>query len=367
MKHLKLAAVLALALLFTGCAEEAAPTHPYEPIPQTTSAPLPTTAPVTEPPLETTVPEAKEYVLSFVGDCCLANQKGWSEKEFFLGTVGENYAYPFAGVVDYFSADDFTFINLENPLTDGNTPMNKPFIFKGPTTYTQILTQGSVEFANVVNNHALDYREEGYQDTLIALDEADIGYCEQGTSKLFTTDRGLIIGVHSQMFPQNSDSICQAVQQLREEGAEIVVVSLHWGKEYYYKPMQEQIDMAHAIIDAGADILYGHHSHVLQYMEEYNDGVIFYSLGNFCFGGHSNPEDKDSVIMQQKIIRETDGTLRLGDLDIVPCSVSSIDKYNDFQPTPLAPGSQVYDRVLSKLDGSFGRTRVTVSNRPELG
>lgn len=363
MKPLFLTTVVILCLLLSGCSRELPPTQPPETIPQAAEATLPST----EPAEETTVPEPTEYVLSFVGDCCLANQKGWSEKEYFLGTVGENYAYPFAGVAEYLSADDFTFINLENPLTDGNTPMNKPFVFKGPAAYTQILTEGSIEYANVVNNHAMDYREEGYRDTLSALDSAEIAYCEQGESMLFTTDRGLVIGVHAQMFPANSDSICQAVTQLREGGAEIVIVSLHWGKEYYYKPMQEQVDMAHAIIDAGADILYGHHSHVLQNMEAYHGGMIFYSLGNFCFGGNSNPEDKDTAIMQQRIIREPDGSIRMGNLDIIPCSLSSIDRYNDFQPTPLELGTEDYDRVLSKLDGSFGRMKVTVSNRPELG
>jgi poly-gamma-glutamate synthesis protein (capsule biosynthesis protein) len=203
MNPLKFASILVLSLLLVGCGTEPASTLPSETtIPQVTASPLPSTEPATEPPQETAAPEPTEYVLSFVGDCCLANQKGWSEKEFFIGTVGENYAYPFAGVKEYFTGDDFTFINLENPLTDGNTPMNKPFVFKGPAAYTQILTEGSVEFANVVNNHAMDYREKGYLDTLDALDQANITYCELGDSRIFTTDRGLVIGVHAQMFPQ---------------------------------------------------------------------------------------------------------------------------------------------------------------------
>ena len=375
MKYLKSFVTVLLTFMLWGCTsagtvpETTLPTT--TPVTEATEAPIPETTvpPVTEPPVETTIPEPEptEYVLSFAGDCCLANQKGWSETQYFRGTVGENYAYPFAGVVDIFAEDDCTFINLENPLTDSQTPMNKPFVFKGPTAYTQILTLGSVEFANVVNNHAMDYREEGYLDTLEALDQAEILYCEQGQNVIFTTESGLTIGLHAQLYPEDTEALCQAVADLRRDGAELVIVCLHWGQEYYYKPLASQKEMAHAVIDAGADILYGHHSHVLQPIEHYQDGVIFYSLGNFCFGGNTNPQDKDSAILQQTVIRDVDGTIRLGELKIIPCSVSSTASYNDFQPTILEPDTDAYDRVLRKLDGTYEKNRLIPSNRPDLG
>lgn len=327
------------------------------------------TTPPTEAPEETTqpAPEPVEYVLSFVGDCCLANLKSWPETTYFMGTVGDDYSYPFANVLEYFENDDCTFINLENPLTDGGYPANKSFVFRGLTSYTGILTQGSVEFANVANNHSMDYGRIGFEDTLAALDSVGIHYAVDGTYKVFTTESGLTIGIYARTYPEDADGLEEAITAMREEGAEIVIICFHWGNEYYYKPNHIQTEVGRAAIDAGADIVYGHHSHVLQPVEEYNGGVIFYSLGNFCFGGNTNPADKDSAILQQVVIREPDGTVHLGDLIRIPCSISSTDKYNDFQPTPMDPESELYNRVLSKLDGSWKKTRLTVTYRPELG
>lgn len=364
--------LILLCGLLSGCTapETTQPqTVPTTQIPtQISTEPTETDAP-TEAPPETTqpAPEPVEYVLSFVGDCCLANLKSWPESDYFMGTIGDNYDYPFAKVVDYFENDDCTFINLENPLTDGGRPANKSFVFRGPTAYTGILTQGSVEFANVANNHSMDYGQTGFDDTLKALDGVGIHYAADGTYRIFTTASGLTIGIYARTYPQDADGLAEAIAALREEGAEIVIVCYHWGKEYYYKPNQLQMDLGHAAIDAGADIVYGHHSHVLQPVEEYNGGVIFYSLGNFCFGGNTNPTDKDSAILQQHVIREADGTVHLGDLIRIPCSISSTDLYNDFQPVTLEPESEAYIRVLSKLDGSWEKTRLTVTYRPELG
>ena len=363
LKYLRTVFCFILCLVLAGCASASEPV-----LQETITVPtIPTTIPTTptslptEPPVETTQPQPEEFLLSFVGDCCLANQKGWSPKEFFIGTVGDNYAYPFASVLTYFAQDDCTFVNLESPLTDGGTPSGKQFVFKGPTAYTAILTEGSVEFANVANNHAMDYGQSGYDDTIAALSDAGILYSENGGITVFTTDSGLTIGVYAQTYPENPDAILEAIPLMREAGAELIIVCLHWGQEYYYKPNETQIAVGHAAIDAGADIVYGHHSHILQPVEFYGDGVIFYSLGNFCFGGNTNPEDKDTAILQQQVIREPDGTVRLGELIIIPCSLSSIERYNDFQPTPLDPESEAYARTLSKLNGTYGKTKLTVS------
>ena len=362
---------LLICLLF--CAVLAGCAAPGEMVPETTELPLPATEPATEVATESVIettqpePEPVEYVLSFVGDCCLANLKGWSKEAYFMGTVGENYSYPFSGVQAYFAQDECTFVNLENPLTEGGTPAYNAFVFRGPTAYTQILTQGSVEFANVVNNHALDYGEEGYLDTLAALDAAGIPYAQQKQTRVFTTKNGLTIGVYADMHPQNADGLAEAVASLREEGAEIVIMCFHWGQEYFYKPNALQTEVGHAAIDAGADIVYGHHSHILQPVEEYNGGVIFYSLGNFCFGGNPNPDDKDTAILQQTVIREPDGTVHLGELVRIPCRLSSVETHNDYCPTPYEPDSKEYLRTLSKLDGSWEKTQLVASNRPDLG
>ena len=140
---------------------------------------------------------------------------------------------------------------------------------------------------------------------------------------------------------------------MRKAGAEIIIVAFHWGSEGVYRPDGGQTANAHACIDAGADIVYGHHPHVLQKIEEYNGGIIYYSLGNFSFGGNNFPQDYDSAVLQQEVIRTVEGEIKLGKLTIIPVSCSSITSHNNFQPTPYPVDSEEYARVMSKLDGTF--------------
>ena len=134
---------------------------------------------------------------------------------------------------------------------------------------------------------------------------------------------------------------------------DLVVFAPHWGVEGTYRPTEEQKQVGHAAIDAGADIVFGSHPHVLQPIEEYGGGILFYSLGNFSFGGNGAPRDYDTALVQQEIIRDGEGNVRLGQLTVVPASVSSVTGRNNFQPTPYEPGTEAYNRVLSKLDGTF--------------
>lgn len=330
----------------------------------TTDPPTEPTEPPTEAPTE---PPDEAFILSFAGDCCLANLKTWSKDRYFMGTVGTNYEYPFAAVQDYFAADDCTFVNLECVFTESTSSYNKQFVFKGPPAYSQILSVGSVEFANIVNNHTMDYGQVGYDDTAAALDDVGIPYAHQRDTRIFTTESGLTIGVYADNNPKNIDGLKEKIDNMRAEGAELIVVSMHWGAEYYYAPNQIQIDLGHGAIDAGADIVFGTHPHVLQPIEEYNGKYIYYSLGNFSFGGNTNPADKDTAIIQQQVIRKADGSIHLGELTIIPCSVSSTENTNDFQPTPMEPNTEAYDRVLSKLNGTYGKTKISVTYRPELG
>ena len=349
-----------------------APEVPSTTAPQQTTAPAETTAPevTTEPTtVPTTEPQPQHFTLTFAGDCTLGNRKGKTGKSTFIGTVGENYAHPFADVQEFFANDDCTFVNLENPLTDGGTPdANKEFVFKGPTSYVNILTEGSVEFANVVNNHTMDYGETGYHDTLNTLDSAGIHYAERRKTVVFTTESGLTIGVYADLDPQNTKHIASAIEQMRAEGAEIVIVSMHWGYEYYYKHNATQQKIARFAIDSGADIVYGHHPHVLQKIEQYGDGYIFYSLGNFSFGGNPNPPDKETAVLQMQVVREPDGQVHLGELNIIPCFVSGAGNVgNDYQPCPIPEDDQYsIDRVMKKLDGSFHLQKLVVSYRQDL-
>ena len=321
---------------------------------------IPTTVPATTGPAPTetepveTEPKEIRYVLSFAGDCTLASDPGnYTSPHGFIETVGTDYGYPFRNVMEYFENDDFTIINLESVLADSGYPASKLFTFKGPTAYTQIMTSSSVEAVTLANNHTGDYGQAGYESTTNALTQAGVPFVEENKTTLVTTESGLVIGLYADAFTFSVSDIQKNVKQLRDAGAEVVIFAAHWGKEGYYYPITDQIRYAHEAIDAGADIVYGHHPHVLNQIEEYNDGVIFYSMGNFSFGGNIQPPDLDTALVQLEVIRKEDGSICLGELKCIPMSVSSMEVQNNFQPTPYKEGSKEYDRVMSKLDGSF--------------
>ena len=319
----------------------------------------PTLPPETEPPV--TEPKEKHYTLTFAGDCTFGSvASNWSNPNHFIKTIGENYDYPFANVRKFFENDDFTIINLEGPLTDSSSGgANKRFSFRGPTAYTQIMTGSSVEAVTLANNHSEDFGKAGYESTTKVLKEAGITYVEKNGTAMYTTESGLKIGLYAGAFDISTSDVKNDIAKLRNSGAEIVICAFHWGEEGHYRPSADQQKIAKAAIDAGADIVYGHHPHVLQKIEQYKDGYIFYSLGNFSFGGAALPGDYDTAMLQMDVVRDENGKVSLGELTIIPCSISSTTKQNNFQPTPLEEG-KVYDRVLSKLDGSFKGANLNV-------
>lgn len=317
----------------------------------------------TEPPTEApTEPEEQtSFTLTFTGDCTLGtNRDSWNNQYHFIKLIGEDYDYPFANVVQYFENDDFTMINLEGVLAESGSAAGKRFTFRGPTAYTQIMTGSSVEAVTLANNHTEDFGKAGYQSTVEALQGAGITYVEKNASAIYTTEGGLTIGLYAAAFNFDMGDIRSEIKSLRDQGADIIVCAFHWGTEGAYRPNNTQQSIARQAIDAGADIIYGHHPHVLQKVEEYNDGIIYYSLGNFSFGGSVYPQDYDSAVLQQEVVRNEDGSFSLGKLNIIPVSISSISGRNNFQPTPLAETDKAYDRVLSKLDGTFKGPNLTV-------
>ena len=343
-----------LSLEMLGLAE---PTQAPTEAPTEVPTELPTVPPTTVPPTTvppTEPPQPEHFLLSFGGDCTFGSTAAkWKTKTSFITMVGDDYDYPFSNVVEYLKNDDFTIVNFEGVLAEGGKPANKRFTFRGPLAYTNILTGSSVEAVTLANNHSRDFGEEGYASTKNALDQAGVTYVEKDSSRIYTTESGLTIGLYAGAFDIDVKDMAREIQLMRQNGAELIICAFHWGEEGKFTLTKSQQTYAKAAIDVGADIVYGHHPHVLQRIEHYKDKVIMYSTGNFSFGGNNYPKDFDTALIQQEVIRDVDGTIRLGEMTIIPCSVGSKKGFNDFKPTPLEEGYEAYNRVLSKLDGSF--------------
>lgn len=309
----------------------------------------------TEP--QETAPEKQEQeniVLTFVGDCTFGSISNlYYAQSGFAKTVGEDYRYPFKNVISYMEEDDFTFLNLVSPLANKGDPEGERFVFRGDASFVNILTQNSVEAVSLANKHTRDYGEMGYETTCRVLEDAQIPYVENDGNQLITLDNGMTIGLYAAMSGNiSANQVADQIGQLKQQGADVIIFAPYWGLENSYTVIEAQRKLAHRAIDAGAHIVYGTHPHVLQPIETYKDGIIYYSMGNFSFGGNAAPKDMDTALIQQEVIRQENGTYALGAHTIVPCSMSSDRKVNNYQPTPYEPGSAGYERVLKKLNGA---------------
>ena len=301
-----------------------------------------------------TVSSPVSLTLSVVGDCTLGTDETF-DYDTSLNAYYENYGadYFLQNVKDIFSADDLTIANFEGTLTDSDEREDKTFAFKAPASYASILTGGSVEAVNTANNHSHDYGEQSFDDTLAALDDAGIvhfGYDETAVMDVKGIKVGLV-GIyelydHLEREQQLKDNIAK----VKADGAQLIVAIFHWGNETETVPDSNQTTLGRIAIDEGADLVCGHHPHVLQGIETYKGRNIVYSLGNFCFGGNSSPSDMDTMIYQQTFTIDADGVKKDNVTNIIPCSISSAayDGYNNYQPTP-AEGDEA-TRILGKIN-----------------
>lgn len=301
-----------------------------------------------------TVSSPVSLTLSVVGDCTLGTDETF-DYDTSLNAYYENYGadYFLQNVKNIFSADDLTIANFEGTLTDSDEREDKTFAFKAPASYASILTGGSVEAVNTANNHSHDYGEQSFDDTLAALDDAGIvhfGYDETAVMDVKGIKVGLV-GIyelydHLEREQQLKDNIAK----VKADGAQLIVAIFHWGNETETVPDSNQTTLGRIAIDEGADLVCGHHPHVLQGIETYKGRNIVYSLGNFCFGGNSSPSDMDTMIYQQTFTIDADGVKKDNVTNIIPCSISSAayDGYNNYQPTP-AEGDEA-TRILGKIN-----------------
>ncbi len=316
-------------------------------------------------------PQKSEIILTAAGDCTLGSDPRFAYGGSFHARFreeGENHAYFFENVAPIFRADTLSFVNFEGTLTDAENRAEKAYTFKGPAHYAKILTEGDIEVVSLSNNHTYDFHEKGFEDTKAALEAEKIGYTYSEKTVLFSAKPGeeavlltenaekgeneTYIGIAAfTVWYDGADvraNIKNAIEALREAGADLVFVSCHWGLEGENYPYEVQKNVGRYAIDAGADGVWGHHPHVIQGIEEYKGKEIVYSMGNFCFGGNHNPADKDCFIYRMTF-ETVDGVLTgQWESEIIPCRISSQNGLNDYKPTP-AEGAEK-ERILRRME-----------------
>lgn len=253
-------------------------------------------------------------VLYFSGDVTLANH--------FENHVGDDIPYAFARL-KWFSEADISMVNLENPLTNAGEAVEKKFTFRARPDYVEILKDGGVDIVTLANNHIYDFGADGLLNTLNILDQRNIHFVGAGRDinearhPVIFYIKGLRIAYfayygthkHSDSYPASPDSAGTALRQLpiiKEDilkfrnSVDFIIINFHWGTEKAEVPGEDQVYFAHQVIDYGADVIVGHHPHVLQGIEIYKNKVIAYSLGNFIFGGNSRSY-YDTVVLKIKL------------------------------------------------------------------
>lgn len=252
-------------------------------------------------------PADPAVTLMFAGDVTLSDA--------FEDMVGTDHDWAFAALDEYRNVD-VAMVNLENPLTQAETPLpDKQFNFKAAPEAVEVLTQGGVDIVTLANNHAMDYQADGLEETINVLDRAGIQHIGAGRD-IQEARRPDIIEVKGQRIaylgyydadlhaaegaaagtnPVNNARIAEDIRAIRDQ-VDWIVVNYHWGEELAEYPGDWQIDLAHFTIDQGADLVVGHHPHVLQGAEIYKGRPIAYSLGNFIFGGNSRSEYDTAVL-----------------------------------------------------------------------
>lgn len=292
-------------------------------------------------------PVKKTILISFAGDFTLGTDTKFaydsSLPAAFINS-GKDYSYFMKNVSSIFSSDDYTLVNLETTFTDSNEKALKDgdvfYNFKGPKEYVNILTKGSIEGVTIANNHIYDYGKQGITDTINVLKENNVDICGEGY-KILCDIKGVkfgFLGYTGWEYSNNlKTKIISDISELRKQGAQVVIPYFHWGIERSYEPYDVQQNLAKFSIDNGADAVIGSHPHVIQSMESYKGKLIVYSMGNFCFGGNSNPPDKRTFILQAKVNIEDD-KLKNFQYKILPAMISSRNDKNDYIPT-LAGGN----------------------------
>lgn len=289
-----------------------------------------------------------KITISAAGDCTLGVDSRYNSVfNDYYNRKGA--AYFFKKVKPVFSKDDLTIVNFEGTLTTSTACAVKTYTFKGPAKYAKILKKGSVEVVNLANNHTMDFGTQGFTDTKRTLKKNKISYCI-GSTIAYKTVKGVKIAFvgFNALNGVTEQQVKDTIKKAKKKKAKIIIASFHWGIEKEYYPNARQKTLGRCAISSGASLVLGHHPHRVQGIEKYKGRYIVYSLGNFSFGGHTNPDDKDALIFQQTFYVKNGKLQKKNDVKVIPCSISSVSYTNNFQPKVLT-GSEK-KRLMKKIN-----------------
>lgn len=354
--------VASMIFIMGACSSDAE--NLYATTPSTTDTTIVTTHPtetlptVPEIPTEPTVPpepETFDITVTFTGDTMLASYKNQTTPGSFNEYAAQkDPTYFLEKVRPIFEADDFTVVNLENVLTDNNlTAVTKDhdpaYWYCSKTSNVNILTSSSVEGVSIANNHIYDYGQQGYLDTVDALNQANLEY-GFGSKIMYFEKNGFTIAVicHGLWGESQANDIVHYIN-IAEQKSDYQIVFYHGGKMKVHEPDKWRVRASRKLVDAGADLVIGNHPHVLQPREIYNGVEIIYSLGNFCYGGNSAPENR-TIIYQMTLTVNKDNKIVDETSTIVPCYVYTAVR-NNYQPAPIENRDEI-EKVLAFMEGS---------------
>jgi len=330
------------------------------------------------PPVNVLKKEKKNVFLDFLSAKKKLPRKSEEVSFIFVGDVSFSRAvermiqrqndvnYPFWQVDDYLGGADLVFGNLETPITPGALVPDYSMVFRSNPGVEQALKQAGFSVLSLANNHTANFGEKGLIDTFNFLRDAGLAYVGAGENDdlayqpIFIEKKGIkfaflaysdmdFVPINYEATAQQAGIAFMRLGKMREsvavakQEADFVIVSMHAGTEYTEELNTDQINFARAAIDAGVDLVVGHHPHVVQKVEEYKGRYIFYSLGNFVFDQPQSEDTKNGLAV--KIYFTKDNIAKINLLPVVMKNLA--------QPEPA--GSDQSDKILSRLKLTIGQ------------
>ena len=319
----------------------------------------------------------KTILLTFTGDCTIGSEERTRAREDSFDTMAasQGYDYFFANFRELFEADDLTVINFEGVLSDSRAQesQRKTYRFRGPTDFAKILTGSSIEACSLANNHIGDFGKQGEESTKKTLEENGVSWFQGFNVYVYEKD-GIKIGfmaLDNITYNKGSEKLRKLISDMKANGeVNAFVVCWHTGLEYRGNHEEGTERNARNVIKAGADLIIVNHPHVLQGMNVFNNRTVFYSLGNFVFGGNSKIETRKHLIdqtvtslytavVQAKLVFTNDGRYMGQQVTILPAVTTGTDPVNNYQPRRATAEEAEAVRFAIQRDTAFELPPVT--------